>query len=174
MQDSVENRRVAQIDRFLPTWDEHEVHAVVVCASPEQALATALAVPCAPDVVRVLLRLRGLPASGSIEELFRSLGFVELAREADEVVVGASGMPWRARARIGAFDEAGAGTVRIAANFRVEPLPDGRTRLSTETRVAGVDADARRAFRRYWRLVGPFSALIRRRWLASARRSLAA
>jgi Protein of unknown function (DUF2867) len=165
---------VAQIDRFLPAWDEHEVHAVVVSASPEDALAAALAAPSAPDVVRVLLRLRGLRASGSIEELFRWLGFEELAREADEVVVGGSGTPWRVRARIGAFDEAGPGTVRVAANFRVEPLPDGRTRLSTETRIAAVDADARRAFRRYWRLIGPFSALIRRRWLAATRRSLAA
>jgi hypothetical protein len=45
--------------------------------------------------------------------------------------------------------------------------------LSTETRIAAVDEPARRAFRRYWRAVGP-SALIRRRWLRDAQRRLAA
>jgi hypothetical protein len=37
--------------------------------------------------------------------------------------------------------------------------------LTTETRIAAVDDAARRAFTWYWRIVGPFSALIRRRWL---------
>jgi hypothetical protein len=41
---------------------------------------------------------------------------------------------------------------------------DGRL-LTTETRIAAVDDAARRAFMRYWRIVGPFSGLIRRRWL---------
>jgi hypothetical protein len=31
--------------------------------------------------------------------------------------------------------------------------------------VQAVDEAARRAFRRYWLVIGPFSALIRRRWL---------
>ena len=42
----------------------------------------------------------------------------------------------------------------------------------TETRVAAMDARSRRAFRAYWLAVGPFSALIRRRWLAAAERAL--
>jgi len=37
--------------------------------------------------------------------------------------------------------------------------------LSTETRVQAVDDRSRRAFRLYWLVVGPFSSLIRRRWL---------
>jgi hypothetical protein len=50
-----------------------------------------------------------------------------------------------------------------APDFRA----DGE-RLTTETRIAAVAAAAvaRRSFLRYWRFVGPFSALIRRRWLA--------
>jgi len=31
--------------------------------------------------------------------------------------------------------------------------------------VRAMDARARRAFRLYWLAIGPFSALIRRRWL---------
>jgi hypothetical protein len=163
---------VAQIDRFLPEWDVNEVHAVVVSAAPERALAAALAANCAPGPARVLLHLRGLRFTGSIEDLFARLGFEVLAREPCEVVVGGSGAPWRPRGRIAAFERARPGTVRIAANFLAEPLVDGRTRLSTETRIAAADADARRAFRRYWLLVGPFSAVIRRLWLREIRRSL--
>ena len=38
--------------------------------------------------------------------------------------------------------------------------------------LSAADVGARRAFRRYWRLVGPFSALIRRLWLAEIRRAI--
>src|SRR5439155_20660929 len=47
---------------------------------------------------------------------------------------------------------------------------DGTT-LATETRVYSADSAARRRFHLYWLVVGPFSALIRRRWLAAARRA---
>jgi len=43
----------------------------------------------------------------------------------------------------------------------------GRSTIVTETRIVCTDADARRKFRLYWRLVGPFSALIRRILLRS-------
>jgi hypothetical protein len=164
---------VAAIDRFLPEWDANEVHDTVLDVTPEHALASALAAPAAPDaIVRLLLRLRGLRREGSIEELLLGIGFERLAGEPDEVVFGASGTPWKLGGGLGPFRDAQDGAVRIAANFLVEPLADGRSRLSTETRVAAVDDRGRRAFRRYWRLIGPFSALIRRRWLAAVRRSL--
>jgi hypothetical protein len=163
---------VAELDRFLPDWDVTEVHAVVVSAPPERALAAALAANCAPGPAGVLLRLRGLRFAGSIEELFARLGFDVLERGTREVVVGASGSPWRVHGSIAAFEHTRPGTVRIAANFLAQPLADGRTRLSTETLISAVDKSARRAFRRYWLVVGPFSALIRRLWLAEIRRSL--
>ncbi len=166
---------MARIDHFLPEWDAIEVHAVELDATPERALAAALAAPAAPDaIVRLLLRLRGLPPGGTIEELLLGMGFQPLAREPDEVVFGATGKPWQPGGEIGPFTPGSRGTVRIAASFRAEPLSDGRARLSTETRIAAVDDSARGAFRRYWRVVGPFSALIRRRWLARVRASLSA
>ena len=160
------------IDRFLPEWDVNEVRDTLLDVEPEQALAAALAAPAASGAVGVLLRLRGLRAAGSVGDLLVGMGFEILAREAGEVVFGAAGKPWRPRGAIGSFGAPSAGSVLIVANFLAEERVDGRTRLSTETRVAAVDEGARRAFRRYWRLVGPFSALIRRRWLAAARDSL--
>jgi hypothetical protein len=64
--------------------------------------------------------------------------------------------------------------LKIAADFRAKPVGEARSRLSTETRVLPLDGMSRRLFRAYWLVVGPFSALIRRRWLraiaAGARR----
>jgi hypothetical protein len=149
--------RVALIDDVLADYDVHEVHSVMSARSVADALATPVA---ADPVIRALFRLRGLSTTGSIGDLFVRMRFDELARDESEVVYGASGTPWRRHGSIRAFADAGPGTVRVVANFR----SDG-SRLSTETRIAAVDATARRAFLRYWRLVGPFSAVIRRRWL---------
>jgi hypothetical protein len=60
--------------------------------------------------------------------------------------------------------------VRVATDIAAVAVAGGCI-LSTETRVLAVDAAALRAFRRYWLVVGPFSGLIRRRWLQAAARS---
>ena len=62
------------------------------------------------------------------------------------------------------FADARPGEVRVAVDVR-PALSAGGGQLSTETRIAAVDERARRAFGRYWRVVGPFSGVIRRRWL---------
>jgi hypothetical protein len=154
---------MAAIDDVLPRYDAHEVHSIAYGRSLEEALAT----PVAGDpFVRLLFRLRGVPTEGTIAALFGRMHFDELARTEHEVVFGAAGTPWRPGGGIRPFADASPGTVRVAANF----LIDG-PRLSTETRVEAVDDDARRAFLRYWRLVGPFSAMIRRRWLKQIART---
>jgi len=61
--------------------------------------------------------------------------------------------------------------VAIAFGIWAVPIGAGGTRLATETRVHAADSAARRRFQLYWLVVGPFSALIRRRWLAAARRA---
>ena len=69
------------------------------------------------------------------------------------------------------FDLGGPGQVRLVVEISAVAAGTGSL-LATETRVAAMDAGSRRAFRAYWFAVGPFSALIRRRWLASAERAL--
>jgi hypothetical protein len=151
------NRGMAAIDDLLPHYDAHELHSVSSSRTIEDALAT----PVAGDpVTRLLFRLRGVPVHGTIGDLFGRMRFEELARTEHEVVFGAAGTPWRPGGGIRPFADARPGTVRVVVNF----VTDGE-RLSTETRIEAVDGAARRAFLRYWRVVGPFSALIRRRWL---------
>lgn len=159
------------VDRWLPHYDVHERHSRGLSVEPAHALAALLATPLGYDALtRALLVLRGLGPGGiPIGRFFETLGFSVLEQTETLLVVGASGRPWRPRGELGAFDRDRPGTVRIATDFRAEPAAGGSL-LSTETRVAAVDEAARRAFRRYWLLVGPSSALIRRRWLAAAAR----
>jgi hypothetical protein len=166
---------VTALDRWLPEFDVREWHERELPVPPERALELALDLPAAPDpVVRALLRLRGLSTDARIEEFFTAQGFEPLERTARTFVVGVVSTPWRPRGGLGPFAEPRPGTVRIVADFRAEPRAGGASLLSTETRVAAVDAAARRAFRRYWLAIGPFSKLIRRRWLVAVARRAAA
>jgi hypothetical protein len=162
---------VTALDRMLPSWDWRQRHERTLPVTPQEAVTALLASPAAPDgVVRALLRLRGLRTGTTIEDAMARMGFQVLHRAPTEVVVGAVGTPWRPGGGIRPFAADEPRTVRIAMDVRAEPAAAGCV-LSTETRIAATDGDARRAFGRYWRVVGPFSALIRRRWLAAAERT---
>jgi hypothetical protein len=174
---------VPLIDDWLPEFDVGERHDVAVPLEPERALALALATPASSDrIVRALISARGMAARDeTIERFFAAHRFVVLDRSPTEWVAGAVGAVWRPRGGLVQLDDAGAwrganvaGTIKGVVDFRAEAIPGG-SRLTTETRVKATDEQARRAFRRYWLAIGPFSALIRKRWLAavmaSAKRS---
>jgi hypothetical protein len=161
-----------RLDELLPDYDVRERHERLVNASPADAVAAALASPVAPDgLVRALFRLRGLPRGGTVYGALRALGFADLVHEPDCAVLGAAGRPWAPRGGLVAFDKAGAGQVRMLLELSAAAA-EGGSLLYTETRVAAMDERARRAFRRYWLAVGPFSGVIRRRWLAAVERTL--
>ena len=157
----------------LPGYDVRTVHEVQVDAPPELALAAAREVTAAEaPLVRALLLLRGMRTRAD-RPLWDALatGFV---RFDDETLVAIT-KPWLPRgAKTGLSNSllqgrfrqfAEPGWAKLALDFRAE---EGR--LVTETRVQLTDAAARRAFRRYWFVVRPFSALVRRSWLAAAKR----
>ena len=142
------------LDDFLPEYEFVERHQRYVDATPERALALALAVPAAPDaIVRTLFRLRGVAPEGTLTDLFVALGLAEVARTPTSWVVAGKKH-----------------SVHIAFDLVARADGDGAV-LSTETRVHAPNPRARRRFRIYWLVVGPFSALIRRRWLRAAARA---
>ncbi len=163
------------IDRFLPIHEAREYHQVEVAADSGRAYRAIVDLDLSRSpITRLLFALRGLPRRQplTLRELARA-GFVVLGEvQGTEIVLGVTGRFWRPRGglrRVGpdefaTFTEPG--YAMAAWNFRVEPTGDGRSIVSTETRVATTDLASRRAFRFYWRLVGPFSGLIRRRALA--------
>ena len=136
----------------MPDFDVNEIHDVELAAAPEVGLLRVLGLPAGSDrIVRFLLRLRG----------FRRIA-LPLDRFATEVV-GLEPLE-RTATRFVACGRVGG--VRIGFSFDAVAGATGGSRLVTETRVA--DADL--AFRLYWIVVGPFSALIRRRWLRAVER----
>jgi hypothetical protein len=170
---------VPLIDDWLPEFDVGERHDIVLPVEPTRALELALGIPAAGDrIVRALVTARGMAARDeTIERFFLAHRFAVLARTPTEWVVGAVGAVWRVRGGLVRLDDAEAwrasavpGTIKAAADFRAEAIPGG-SRLTTETRVLAADRRARRAFRAYWLAIGPFSALIRRRWLRSIQRA---
>ena len=175
------------LDEFLPDYEVNEIHSTRVAAPPDAVMAavrslTAREVP----VIVGLMALRGVPAllrgrrprarEGTILEGFLRSGFVTLADRPHELVVGSVGRFWRASAEVrrvsadafAAFREPG--YAKAAFNMHAQPSPSGGTLLTTETRIQATDDHARRSFRRYWLLIHPGSAAIRRAWLRAIRR----
>jgi hypothetical protein len=149
-----------------------ERHERLIAASPERAVELAVDMPVGADpIVGTLLRLRGMrSAGGSSESFMESNGFVILKREPREVVLGMAAPAelfpkGRLRDAAGWHGWDRPNSLKAAMTWRAEPSGDGRSRLITETQVEAIDESARKRFRLYWLLVGPFSALIRRRWL---------
>jgi hypothetical protein len=183
----VRERRTAgehRIDHFLPRWHFHEVHETTVHAPPVRVMQAIHAVP--PREIRFLrglMAVRGLglrkrdPAAEHRPLLGAALrdGFVLLEEDDDrELVVGTAGQFWQmAGTRVAvagpaeflSFDRPGC--AKVAMNFRLWDDGEGGTRVTTETRILGLDEEARRRFGAYWRLIYPGSALIRRSWLAA-------
>ena len=158
------------VDRWLPSFSVSERHERLVELPPEEAIEAVLRSPVAPDrVVRTLLLLRGYGASDeSMESFASSHGFVVLERTPTTFVFGLAarfrGHPRRAVDPESWLSWTPPG-LKIAADFRAKRVGKARSRLSTETRVLALDGMSRVLFRAYWLVVGPFSALIRRRWL---------
>lgn len=136
-------------------------------------------------LTRVLMGLRKLGWSrrkaaqaGSQEERLRAAGFIPIPTGSEnEVLLGVVGRFWRPDSgtlcgltaeEIIAFEREG--YAKAMWNFTVERESDSVTRLATETRVVVYGSAARRKFRAYWLLVGPFSGLIRKEMLRLVRR----
>jgi hypothetical protein len=173
------------LDEFLPDYDVNEVHSTRVAATPDAVLATARALTSRDvPLARALMAVRTLPArlGGKHREIdtpiidgFLRGGFALLAERPDEIVLGGVGRFWQPSASVrrieadefAGFDEPG--WAKTAFNFEARPAPGGGTVLTTETRIHATDEGARRSFRRYWRVIGPGSAAIRRAWLRAIR-----
>lgn len=170
------------VEDFLPAYDIREHHAIEVAAAPGRAFRAIFEVDLTrSNLIRVLFAARGLPWRGPLRlPDLTGLGFVLLAEEPDiEVVYGLVGRFWQLRGDLrevspdlfASFSDPG--YAKAVWNFRVDPANGSRSTVSTETRVVTTDPASRRSFARYWRLIGPFSAIIRRRLLALIREEVA-
>lgn len=170
------------LDSFLPTYDVRARYQDFLPAPPERVypLARDLDWSRSP-LVNWLLKLRGLgqvKAAPSLENM-QKMGFMILGEEPGrELVGGVVGRFWlpstgiRRMSPTNFVDFDQPGFAKAALNFLAEPMPGGKCLLSTETRVQCLGPQARRYFRLYWSLIGPFSGLIRKEALRLVRRQL--
>ncbi len=177
------------IDDYMPAADFAERHAIRVAAPPERAWDAVRALDLSPSpVVQALFALRSLPALfagkrmqgrglGTTMERLLENGFVLLAEQPPrEIVLGLAGRFWTPAGGVTRFDPAEfrgfarPGMAVAAWNFTILPTDEGSL-IATETRVRCTDDAARRSFGRYWRVIRPFSGLVRREALRAIRRT---
>jgi hypothetical protein len=176
-----------ELDRVLPEYSVAEYHSVRVHASPARVYAAMHAMTLADiKVFGLLMELRALgggqlrrveaPPLPMLATLLRpGTGFIPLYDDGrGEVVFGLAGRFW-SNAPQPALTREDFAAYRVAAaakavcSLRVVDLGGGWSRLTTETRGAGTDERGRRVFARYWRVIYPGSATLRRMMLNAIR-----
>lgn len=177
------------LGRFLPAWHFREVHSTLVRASRDRVYRAVLEVT--PDEIflfRSLVCLRRLgrrvpegilnpPRGQPLLAAAARTGFRVLEeRPPEEIALGTFVVAPEGRAPVRpesplAFEAAALrrGFALAAMNFRTAES-DGRTLLTTETRVFAPDRQVRRRFALYWFAIRPGSGLIRRMWLRAIKR----
>lgn len=170
------------LDRFMPLYDIVERHHVRVAAPAAVTLAVACDLSLSESrVARAIFKGRELmlggdqrtpPAPPGLLASMLALGWARLAEEdGREVVLGAVTRPWEANPMFRALPPpdftrfAEPDYVKIAWTLRADPAGDEACVFRTETRAIATDVEARAKFRRYWALVSPGVALIRRAML---------
>jgi hypothetical protein len=166
--------------------DVSSAHAIDVAAEPAEAIAAMQAVRGSDlPVTRLLMGIRSLGrrpfTDRPVLDGLRSIGARPLSARPDRLEYGLIAQPWRLTGgervewdgaeRFAAFEEPG--FVKVQVDFWAESMPGG-SRLHTATRIRATDPHSRRRFKRYWRIVGVGSGLIRREWLRAARRRASA
>jgi hypothetical protein len=175
------------LDEFLPAWQFSERHTIRIAAPPAkvfEAIRSVRANEISFFNALTWIRRGGRKAPAGILNAGDTValldvatrnGFIYLADDAPrELVIGTvvvappggrgTFTPERFKARLAP------GFAIAAMNFLVTPDGPNGSRVSTETRVFANNESARRRFARYWRIIYPGSALIRRMWLRAVDR----
>ena len=177
------------LDGILPEHDVSKRYAISIDAPAARVYEELLRYrPGSSFVTRLLMTLRGygprmrvepaVAGSRLLSDTLERFGFTLLTEEpGEEIAFGLAGKFWRldgGLVRLPAPEFASfaePGYVKVAWNLRVTPSGP-HSELSTETRVQCFGEEARRKFLRYWRVVEPFSGLIRKSLLRAVRRAV--
>lgn len=186
-------RGATGLDAFVPEYQFAEFHERLVRATPER-VDHAIRTVSAGEIrlFRLLTWIRNprLPWSRQPENILNPppktpildvatrSGFVMLSDEpAREIVLGTLVVRPRG-VRVAVPDDpvetarrfaalSGPGYAKAVMNFRIEPHPDGLSRITTETRIFATDPGTARRFATYWRFILPGSSLLRVTWLGA-------
>ena len=167
--------RAAMLDEWMPVWQFDEHHEIHVDAAPARVYdaihnVRASEIKLFTMLVAIRRGFRKGPESilnpsneKPLLDVATSTTFQWLTDVAPrEMVVGTCVSPHKGRVD---FRTPPPGVAMAAMNFVVTPDGSGGSNVSTETRVYANDAKSLRAFKIYWRIIRPGSAIIRRMWL---------
>lgn len=168
-----------KIDDALSEYDKREFHKIIINSNAEKVFKVIRCLDFSDSrIVRLLFRLRGIPAKEySIPELIDMHFNVLVEDEPTELVIGLIGKFWLPLPKLQSHDLATfrdfeePGYAKVAWNFHVTTLAEGKVLLTTETRGRGTDWIAKKAFTIYWHIIRPFSGKIRNKMLISAKLS---
>ncbi len=162
-----------RIDDILPSYHFNEVHTTEIAASPARVFQAIKEVT--PREIVLLRELMIVQSSGQTNlpldkpflQIFQEGGYAALEQDLNHEFVagGLLNMIGGAKQTISdaesyrAFNERG--YAKVVLNFLIEDAGNNKVKLTTQTRVLGTDAVAKRNFGIYWRIIYPGSALIR-------------
>jgi hypothetical protein len=186
------------LDEIMPEYDFTEIHSKSVKSSLEQAYEAIMKVSLTDisGIVNLLLSLRNLPEklvgrevpdlkkNESLLDSMKATGSVILTEDAPHefvfgmIVSGSTGRFWKKSTEDIPLKNAeeyfnfnNPDYVLFAANFLVkEGERPGFVLVSTESRTKVLSPPALKNFTPYWRIIRPFSGLIRRLFLRGVRR----
>ncbi len=167
------------LEGVLPRFDVETRKAIHIAAPAKVVYEVARELDMSSSgLIRALFRLRGLPSYALNAEGLARMRFKVVREEPPKgFVLGIIGRFWTISGHLVEFDPhlfseiQAPGRAKAIWAFNVTPDPAGGSVLSTVTRVLAMDEHARRRFRLYWALVGPFSTVVRSRVLDSIKRS---
>ena len=176
------------IDKFLPNYDFNEFHEIQIQAPAEIVYQKVLDLDMnRSKIIRNLFKLRELPALFSSKkrhhtrlgltfEGLEKFGFILLGRNpGQEILLGLVGRFWTPSGGIRRLDADGfqkftePDFAKTVWNFYLSEN-ENQTVLSTETRIACMDARSLRNFKAYWTFIRPFSGLVRKEILQVIKR----
>lgn len=178
----------SRLDELVPNYQFYERHSIRIQAPPDQVYRAVRQVTAGEiTFFRALTWVRrfgrrgpesilNAPERMPLLEVATRSGFISLADDPHrEIVIGTIVIAPRAATARPQSTEAfrrmtEPGYAKAAMNFLIAPNDSTSTLLTTETRVYAADARTQRRFARYWRVIYPGSALIRRSWLRAVRR----
>lgn len=159
-----------RLDAWLPDATIRTHHRRAAAATPDRLWACARAVKLADTRTLghlVRWRIPGTGADSTFDHVLRGYPFTVLEEREHLLVSGLCGRIWTLARDYPRLHEAAdfrdwdePGTVRVLIAHWTQPLPDGRTEIISEARVATVDPSAARRLRVLWILVGPFDHLV--------------
>jgi hypothetical protein len=176
-----------RLDEFMPVWQFSERHTISIAAPPARVFEAirnvrANEISLFNALTWVRRGGRRLPESilnagdsTPLVDVATRSGFIYLADDAPrELVIGTVVVaPPGKRGMLSPQTfktQLAPGFAVAAMNFVVTPDGPNASLVSTETRVFANTPAARRRFARYWRVIYPGSALIRRMWLRAVER----